>query len=53
MIERSEAPAIAALVACPAPSEWPANFAASSAARSASFLTTRATSIPDNRPWRT
>ena len=50
MIDRSDAPAIAALVACPARSEWPAYFAASRPARSASFFTTRATSIRDNRP---
>jgi len=42
MIERSDAPAIAALVAWPARSEWPEYFAASSPARVASFFTTRA-----------
>src|SRR3984893_2908978 len=50
IIDRSEAPAIAALVACPARRECPAYLAASSPARSASFFTTRATSIPDNLP---
>ena len=49
MIERSDAPAIAALVACPARSECPAYFPESSPSRCASFLTTGATSIPDNR----
>jgi hypothetical protein len=53
MIERSLAPAIAALVACPARKLCPAYLAASSPARIASFFTTRATSIPDNRPaWK-
>src|SRR5437762_7119954 len=53
MIERSEAPAIAAAVACPARSEWPGYLAGSRPAREASFLTIRATSIPLNRPGRT
>ena len=44
---RSDAPAIAALVACPARREWPAYFAASNPARWASFFTMRATSTPD------
>jgi hypothetical protein len=47
MMLRSDAPAIAALVACPARRECPAYFAESSPARSASFFTTRATSPPD------
>jgi hypothetical protein len=47
MIDRSEAPAIAALVARPARREWPPYFAGSSPARSASFVTTHATSIGD------
>lgn len=46
IIERSVAPAIAAAVAYPARSEWPAYLAGSSPARSASFLTTLATSMP-------
>jgi hypothetical protein len=50
MMERSEAPAMAALVACPALSECPAYFAESNPALRASFFTTRATSIPDNLP---
>jgi hypothetical protein len=50
MIDRSDAPAMAALVACPAHSECPAYFAESSPARCASFFTTRATSMPDNQP---
>ncbi len=42
-IERSEAPAMAAAVACPARRECPAYLAASRPARCASFFTTRAT----------
>ena len=49
MMDRSEAPAIAAAVACPARSECPAYLAASRPARSASFFTMRATSTGDNR----
>src|SRR5437868_2831583 len=49
MIERSDAPGIAALVACPARSEWPAYRAASGPALVASFLTIRATSTPESR----
>ena len=45
MMDRSEAPAIAALVAWPARSEWPAYLAGSSPARFASFFTIRAMSI--------
>jgi hypothetical protein len=41
---------MAALVAWPARNECPAYFAGSRPARTASFLTTRATSIPLNRP---
>src|ERR1700683_4559555 len=52
-MDRSEAPPMAADVACPARSECPAYFAGSSPARSASFFTTRATSMPDSRPTRT
>jgi|SRR5450755_560808 len=57
MMDRSDAPAMAALVACPAGNECPAYVAASRPARSASFFTTRATSIPLNGngftcPWR-
>src|ERR1039458_690342 len=57
MMERSDAPAIAAAVACPARRECPAYLEASKPARCASFLTIRATSIPDSRlaftcPWR-
>jgi hypothetical protein len=50
MIDRSEAPAIAALVACPARKLCPAYFAASIPALCANFFTTRAPSIPDSRP---
>ena len=50
MMERSDAAAIAAAVACPARSEWPAYLAAPNPARSASFCTTLATSTPANRP---
>ena len=49
MIDRSEAPAIAAAVACPALREWPAYLAGSRPARAASFFVTRATSIPLSR----
>jgi hypothetical protein len=49
MIDRSDAPAIAALVAWPARSEWPAYFPGSRPARTASFLTTRGTSMPLSR----
>jgi hypothetical protein len=49
-MDRSDAPAMAALVACPARREWPAYLAGSRPARAASFLVTRATSIPDKRP---
>ena len=44
MMERSDAPAIAALVAWPARSEWPAYLAGSRPARTANFFTTLATS---------
>ena len=50
MMDRSDAPAMAALVACPARRECPAYWEASKPARSTSFFTTRATSIPDSRP---
>jgi len=48
MMLHSDAPAMAAAVACPARQLCPAYFAESSPARSTSFFTTRATSIPDN-----
>src|ERR1022692_144180 len=50
MMLRSDAPAMAALVACPALRDCPAYLEASKPARSTSFFTTRATSIPDSRP---
>ena len=50
MIDRSEAPAIAAAVACPARRECPAYLAGSRSARATSLFVTRATSIPLNRP---
>jgi hypothetical protein len=50
MIDRSDAPAIAALFARPARSEWPAYFPGSRPARIASFLTMRARSMLDNCP---
>lgn len=52
MIERSDAPAIAALVAWPARRERPAYFAGSSPALRASFLTMRATSPPEGAEGR-
>src|ERR1039458_10338048 len=50
MMDRSDAPPLAAVEACPARRECPAYLAGSSAAHSASFFTMRATSIPLNRP---
>ena len=50
MMDRSDAPAMAAVLACPARRECPAYLVASKPARSTSFFTTRATSIPDSRP---
>jgi len=50
MMERSDAPLKAAVVACRALSECPAYLAGSRPARVASFFTTRATSIPLDRP---
>ena len=50
MIDRSDAPAIAALVACPARRNAPHTSRRPGPARLASFFTTRATSIGDNRP---
>ena len=50
MIDRSDAPAMAAAVAWPARNEWPAYFAGSSPARWATFFTILATSMGANRP---
>jgi hypothetical protein len=50
MIDLSDAPPIAAVVAWPALKLWPAYFVASKPALSASFFTILATSMPDKPP---